>query len=197
MSVGHNISTKNAGWTFGGFDVVEGGQYGYYFNAYVAEFRQYRGYDEALQTGPYNFIGPDLVEHYPYQDGLLISYWDSSQADNNTASHPGEGLILPIDAHPEPLALGPDTPFPGALWWGSIQTFDATFGMEPTDPIVLNYGGVPTYYPSRPAVSVFNANNEYWLQGLPHHGVNPPKSDTQIRIKSVSAQGSFMQVEVR
>lgn len=194
---------SDAGWSFDGFSVTNGTETNSYFNAYVAEFRQYRGYDEALQTGPYVFgYGNDpallnLVDHFPYQDGLLISYWDSSQVNNNTASHPGEGLILPIDAHPEPLLLGPDTAFPGAPWWGAVQTYDATFSKQSTDPIVLSYWSVPTSYLGRPAVSVFNANNDYWSQGLPHHGVNPPKSDTQIRIKSVSAHGSFMQVEVR
>ena len=77
------------------------------FNAYVAEFRQYVDYDNGLKTGPYNFgflnTLPDWVEHFPYQDGLLISYWDSSFTDNNTSQHPGGGLILPIDAHPNAL----------------------------------------------------------------------------------------------
>ena len=40
------------------------------------------------------------MESYPYQDGLLISYWDTSYNDNNVGDHPGEGLILPVDAHP-------------------------------------------------------------------------------------------------
>ena len=35
------------------------------------------------KTGPYNFgfatTRPDCVEHFPYQDGLLVSYWDTSQ----------------------------------------------------------------------------------------------------------------------
>ena len=54
-------------------------------------------------TGPYNFTDPtgNWVEHFPYQDGLLIWYYDTSQRDNNVGDHPGEGLILPIDAHPD------------------------------------------------------------------------------------------------
>ena len=43
---------------------------------------------------------PDWVEIYPYQDGMLINYWDTSYADNNVGDHPGGGLILPVDAHP-------------------------------------------------------------------------------------------------
>ena len=43
---------------------------------------------------------PDWVEHFPYQNGLLVSYWDTSYADNNESQHPGQGEILPIDAQP-------------------------------------------------------------------------------------------------
>ena len=38
----------------GGFRVVQG-DLGSFFNAYVAEFRQYLGYDKGLRTGPYVF----------------------------------------------------------------------------------------------------------------------------------------------
>lgn len=59
------------------------------------------------RTGPYNFgflnSRPDWVERFSYQDGLLISYWDASQSDDRTSAHNGEGLILPIDAHPKAM----------------------------------------------------------------------------------------------
>ena len=56
------------------------------------------------EGGPYYFgyypaPWPDFVDHFPYQDGLLVNYWDTSQKNNNTALHPGHGLLLPIDAH--------------------------------------------------------------------------------------------------
>jgi len=57
---------------------------------YYAEFRTYKGYDQGLKVGPYYFgylndlaLG-NWVDHFAYQDGLLINYWDTSQADNNT-----------------------------------------------------------------------------------------------------------------
>lgn len=191
-----------AGWSYDGFSVVEGGIYGYYFNAYLAEVRQYQGYDEALKTGPYVFgyqHDPALlnyVDHFPYQDGLLISYWDTSQENNNTVEHPGEGLILPIDAHPEALHLDPSVFGPNATWWSSIQSFDSTFGLQETDPITLHYFGFPTTHPSLPAVPEFNANNDYWFPSKPYAGVNPPKSDTIIRVKSGGPKSTFMQIEV-
>lgn len=186
-------------WTFvGGFRLTTGTEFGTYFNAYVAEFRQYRGYDDGLRTGPYGFgylHDPGLIklaERFPYQDGLLVSYWDSSQSDNNTSIHPGEGLLLPIDAHPE-IMYRPD----GGIWANRIQTYDSTFGMEDTDELMLHWLGDPSYHPSLAAVSIFDDTNQYYRPANPIGGVINPNTGTQIRVKSVSALGSFMQVEVR
>ena len=96
------------GWTFAsnqsdqGFHITTGTETFSYFNAYIAEYRNYGGYDQALKLGPYNFDDPDgnWVTHFPYQDGLLIWYYDTSYSDNNVGDHPGHGLILPVDAHP-------------------------------------------------------------------------------------------------
>jgi immune inhibitor A len=84
-----------------------------FFNAYFAEFRTYKGYDDGLRTGPYNFgfgnTKPNWVEHFPYQDGLLVWYYDESFADNNIGDNclAGRcgGLVLPVDAHPDLLLL--------------------------------------------------------------------------------------------
>lgn len=103
----------------------------------VAENRQYIGYDKTLKTGPYNFSRkvnkPNWVQHIPYQNGVLLTYWDASQADNNTSEHPGAGLILPIDARPKALTYSN-----GQLVSNRLQPFDATFGVEKTDGIVLS-----------------------------------------------------------
>ena len=93
------------GWTVDGFQAAGATMTKAYDNYYVASNRTYTSYDQYLQTGPYNFgfaSKPDYVEHFPYQDGLLVTYWDTSQSDNQTAVHPGSGLILPIDANPGP-----------------------------------------------------------------------------------------------
>src|SRR5262249_53485987 len=115
------------GWKYNGFVRTTGTISTGFFNAYVAEFRQYRGYDNSLQLGPYQFTSDTLVEHFPYQDGMLVWYWDESFGDNNVGDHPGGGLILPIDSHP------------GILHWSNgdtarprIQSYDATFTVHPT-----------------------------------------------------------------
>ena len=99
--------TGGEGWTLDGFTIVGAEQSTFYDNYYIASNREYIAYDRYLQTGPYNFgflnTRPDWVEHFPYQDGLLIWYWDTSYSDNDVGLHPGEGEILPIDAHPRPI----------------------------------------------------------------------------------------------
>ena len=122
----------DAGWTFApatGFRRTTGTETRLYNNYYVAEFRTYKGYDSTHKVGPYYFAYTDnpllanLVDHFAYQDGLLIHYWDTSQADNNTGLHPGRGLLLPIDAHPKTLYR-----VDGVRWRNRIQTYDSKIG---------------------------------------------------------------------
>ena len=83
----------NNGWTPDGFSIVGATTTTLYDHYYIASNRQYVSYDKYLQTGPYNFgwlnSKPDWVEHFPYQNGLLVSYWDTSFSDNNESVHPG------------------------------------------------------------------------------------------------------------
>jgi immune inhibitor A len=205
----------DAGWAYAsniegtGFHVTSGVESFDYFNAYVAEFRQYRDYDKALETGPYNFGFPDkpnLVEHFPYQDGLLIWYWDSSYSDNNVGDHPGEGLILPVDVHPTVENWSDD----GSVMRPRLQSYDATLSFERTDAITVHNPatGVATTIASKPGVTKFDDSKSYWVNGdpgdAPNYGryqsewnsVNVPHTGTTIRIAGTSSQGSFMQVNV-
>jgi immune inhibitor A len=186
---------SDAGWTYAGFRLTTGTESAYYSNYYVAEFRQYRGYDRGLANA-YNFVDGNWVDHFPYQDGLLISYWDNSFTDNNVGANCAAGrcggLLLPVDAHPE-LMRAPD----GTVLRNRIQSFDATFGLEPTDAIALHWLGEPMHFDSQPAVPIFDDLNSYYDEENPMGSVIVPHTGTQIRVKSTSAHGSFMQVEVR
>jgi len=162
----------------------------------VAEYRTYMGYDQGLKVGPY-FFGyantmPDYVDHFPYQDGLLLNYWDTSQADNNTGLHPGQGLLLPIDAHYKTLWRTATS-----RWRNRIQTYDSTFTLDPTDGFTVHNLSVPYTIPSLPAVKVFDDRTLYYDPTNPLGSVMNPNTGTQIRIVSISAQDSFMQIEVR
>jgi immune inhibitor A len=183
-----------SGWTFDGFSVTDGLESSFNFNAYVAEYRTYRDYDSGLQTGPYNFgflnTLPDWVEHFAYQDGLLVSYWDNSFTDNNTSGHNGGGLILPIDAHPNALVRPNATP-----WRSRVQAYDSTFGLWPTDGMTLHVNSVESVIPSLPAVSVFNDSTDFWDPSSPLANVITPNTGTTIRVVGLSATG-FLQVNV-
>ncbi|MBP6785995.1 MAG: immune inhibitor A [Candidatus Promineofilum sp.] len=193
---------SDAGWTYdpadGGFRVTSGQESASYFNAYVAEFRQYWGFDESLRDGSYNFgflDNPDLqnwVERFPYQDGLLISYWDGSQEDNNTSAHPGEGLILPIDAHPQTMYRADGVP-----WRPRVQSYDSPFFNQRTDAITLHRNSMPSFHRSQRGVRIFNDNNQYWNPETPTAGVMNPHTNTRIRILGTNRSGQFMSVEIR
>jgi immune inhibitor A len=127
----------NTGWTVQGWKISTGTESQTSPRYYLIENRQYVGYDATLQTGPYQFseavTRPDWVEHFPFQDGMLVWYVDGSFADNNVSAHPGAGSAMVVDAHPTPLAY-PDGTRPS----NRRQPFDATFGLQAVDPVCLH-----------------------------------------------------------
>ena len=191
----------DAGWTYTpttGFHVSNGTESKWYNQYYVAEYRTYKGYDSTLKVGPYFFgylnnpLLANFVDHFPYQDGLLINYWDTSQVNNKTRLHPGAGMLLPIDAHYQALYR-----VDGGLWRNRIQTYDSTFTLEPTDALTnLHVNSVLSPVPSLPAVPVFDDRITYYDPANPQGSVKNPNTGTQIRIQSISALGGFMQIQV-
>ena len=171
----------DAGWTYmptGGFHVTNGTETRYYDHYYIAEYRQYRDYDTTLKVGPYFFgymNNPDLVnyvDHFPYQDGLLINYWDTSQNNNQTKVHPGAGLLLPIDAHPKALKN-----VNGMVWQNRIQTYDSTFTLDRTDAVNnLHVNSLLSPIPSLPAAKVFDDRILYWDAANPQGSVKNPNT---------------------
>jgi M6 family metalloprotease-like protein len=174
---------------------------------YIAENRQYVAYDTTLAEGPYNFgwtaTRPDQVEHFPYQDGLLVSYWNPAHSDNNASEHPGAGEILPVDASPTALRWSDD-----AVVRNRIQTFDSTFGLETTDPVTLQRevadpqtGAVSTTtlsVPAQEANPLFDDSdpNAYYDPANPQGSVQVAGTGTQIEVVGSSDTGGLI-VEVR
>jgi immune inhibitor A len=188
-------------WTrFGGSVTELKGTY------YLAENRQYIGYDANLETGPYNFSRafskPNWVQHYPYQNGLLVTYWNEKQEDNNTSRHPGEGLILPVDARPEVIRYED-----GSLANGRAHSFDATFGLEKTQPITLSkeiqkgkkVQVVIADVPASTAIPAFDDSkpNAYWNGANPSKSVKVAGYGVRIVVTEQSADGRQLTVAVR
>jgi immune inhibitor A len=163
-----------AGWTLDGFRVMEGSSYTTTFDQYyLAENRQYAGYDRTLAEGPYSWdypvSAPNRVDHYRYQDGLLVWYANGLHTDNNTSSHPGGGQALVVDADPA-----------YRIWWtadgepfdygdGRLNSFDATFDVDRTDGLHLRKevdGTTRVHYDvdARASVPVFEDSDPeaYW-----------------------------------
>jgi immune inhibitor A len=217
-----NAEAAPNGWTINKFTSSVGKRITNNAHYYIAEFRQYRGYDTGLQTGPYAGTGylNGKVGHYPYQDGLLITYADNDWSNNNTSVHPGEGFALQIDARSTPMTrLGVQEPGTDRFWnfspWSStVQVFDATFGLAPTDDVLFPFVGTVSplpgspvgtpnrrvqfeiNVPSTPGVPVFNDLTSYWSPAKPDSSVLIPQSGTSLRVVSTSAQDTFMHVQV-
>ncbi len=196
------------GWQFDGFFRTDGEITTTAFNAYIAENRQYDGYDASLKTA-YNFgwtnSNPDKVENYRYQNGLLINYWDTTFADNNVGDHPGGGLVLPVDAHPTFFHA-----YDGTLLRPRALSFDSTFGLEKTDKIVYHTRGRPTFIPNQKAVPTFDDTKTWWYDddgdgATGSHvgryqpgwnGVDVPKTGTTIKVAASTTFGRTLTVKV-
>jgi immune inhibitor A len=180
------------GWTLDGFRTAQATETVMFDNFYVASNRTYESYDKYMKTGPYN-VGdpakPDWVEHFPYEPGLGVWYWDTSYLDNNTSEHNGAGLALPIDAHPAPIYN-----LEGVPWRERIAGYDAPFSRNKASSFTLHVNGKPSYVRGQNAVPVFDDTNKYWYAEQPNAGVILPATGTTIRV--VSQNGTSMKIRV-
>ncbi|SNS99653.1 immune inhibitor A domain-containing protein [Actinacidiphila glaucinigra] len=183
------------GWTAKGFSAKGSTFSEDYAQYYIAENRQYVSYDKTLKVGPYNFgwAAPkdNWVEHYAYQNGLLVWLWDTSQDDNNVSEHAGSGRILPIDAHPKALKWSD-----GTVMRNRIQAYDSTFTRARTDAVTLHKNGVATKIASQPGVSVFDDKNSYWSSANPTGSVKVSPTNTRITILHEAKDGSTVTLMV-
>ncbi|MFF7865936.1 immune inhibitor A domain-containing protein [Streptomyces qaidamensis] len=190
-----NAESADAAWKATGFSRIGASFTKDYAQYYIAENRQYVSYDKTLKTGPYNFgftARPDWVEHYAYQNGLLIWKWDTSQVDNNTSQHKGTGLVLPIDSHPTALKWTD-----GTLMRNRIQAYDSPFSLYRTDGMTLHKADVAKYIPGSKGVSVFNdRKNTYYDESNPTAGVKITDTNTKIKILKEAKDGSTIELEV-
>lgn len=181
------------GWTLGGFASVGDTGTALRSHYYLASYRSYRSYDRYLRTGPHLFGYPSRplrVDHYPYQDGLLVNYWNTAFRNNNTSEHPGGGLILVVDADPEVLVHPVGVPFPGRE-----QKYDATFGLQRTDEFVLHGFDIPYRIESHDPRPLFDDTDplRYFTPfanaGIPGAGVIVAGAGVQLEVLKQTPTG--------
>ncbi|MEU7904197.1 immune inhibitor A domain-containing protein [Actinoplanes sp. NPDC049118] len=179
-------------WTAAGFSVEGTSRTAEYDNFYIAGNRTYTSYDRYLKTGPYNFgwitTKPDWVEHFSYQQGLLISYSDTAYEDNNVNQHPGSGRNLIIDSHPAPIYN-----LDGDPWRSRIQLYDAPFGTTKADSFTLHLDGKASYIRGQAGVSTFDDTKKYFYDEIPWAGVKLPA--VGVKIKVVEQKGTSLKVK--
>jgi immune inhibitor A len=176
-------------WTFdGGFHQTTGTDTNYYDDYYVVENREYLGYDTGLKTSPYIFgdpSRPNWVEHFPFEDGVLVSYWNTQYEDNQTGVHPGEGLILPIDVH-QNIILRDD----GSHANNAVQASDATLSTDRTDSYTLPDAATGKRYrvDSQRGVTTFDDRGTYWNPAMPDEGVKTPGFGVVVDLGGINHQ---------
>jgi immune inhibitor A len=175
------VELSEDGWTNDGFDLVGATVEDDFPHFYIAGYRTYTSFDKYLETGPYYFgYGtqfPDKVDHYSYQEGLLISYNNTLYGENDTFEHPGAGRNLYIDAHPQPFARAN-----GELWRARIQVYDAPFGLERTDRVRIHHNSAMETFGGLRGNSVFRDTDKYFYDELPNQGVKLPGYGVTIRV---------------
>ena len=129
---------------------------------------------------------------------------DETYTDNNTIDHPGHGLVLPVDARPTPFGY-PDGTRPS----NRRQPFDATFGLQATDPVVLHKEVVvgngknatiqtlEAAAPSNPGIPTFNDSvvDGYWSADNPLGSTKVAGHGVAVTVTSQNAGGT-MTIEV-
>jgi immune inhibitor A len=187
--------TGNEGWTYTRFERIDGVFKTLNPNVYVAEYKTHTGDDASLATA-YNFgfldSRPDWVETHPYGEGLLVNYWNGTYEDNNVGEHPGEGQLLPVDAHPT-WHHSSD----GHLLRNRILSFDSAFGLKAVPSITVHKNSQPTTIPAQRANPLFDDRVSTWSANDGHVGadglhvgryqpgwysVRTPDTGTQIRV---------------
>ncbi len=194
----NNVENQSMDWQLQGFQKL---LYGQYFEKhehyYLAEWRSYSGYDEALSR-VYKGMPPGEnlpdVEFYKYAPGLVLWYrnLEYREGDNQVGRHPGEGFLLAVDAHPEPRMLTAEKP-----WSTPVQIFDAAFSLINILPFELTdlLGEKKNF--SASAQATFDDALKYYFEEDPDNSVKVPNLGLQLEVIQTSFDGSAALIEIR
>jgi immune inhibitor A len=179
-----DAETATDGWAAAGFTRTTDTLRTDFDCYYLVAHRSYTSYDRYLETGPYDFgqleTKPDWADHFAYRPGVVVTYWDTSQRDNNTSAHPGEGRNLIVDAHPEPVYR-----IDGKPWRSRIQLYDAAFGRTALPPFTLHVGKTLSLIRARPAQPVFDDTKTFWFSATKLGGVKVRHAGIKIAVTAI------------
>jgi immune inhibitor A len=119
----------------------------------------------------------------------LISYWDTSQGDNNVSEHPGEGLNLYVDSRPQTLYRSDDLP-----WRTRVQIYDAPFSLHQSDSFTVHVNDKAEHVRGQRGNPLFDDTKNYFDADLPNHGVKLPALGVKIRV--VEENGTSVKIRV-
>ncbi|MEU5529988.1 immune inhibitor A domain-containing protein [Micromonospora chersina] len=192
-----DAETLAAEWTAKGWTRITGSVTDTYPRFYIAENRTWFGYDDTLRTGPYNYgfaSRPNWVEHFSNHQGMLVWYVNYAYGDNNTSTHPGYGLNLPVDVRPDKINVGGQ---------GTITNrrngYDATFSLYAKPAQTFHKNDVAVTVPALDPQPIFSDKGiaKYWNSGNPWNSVKVAGTGTTIEIlKQGTTPTSDMVVKV-
>lgn len=159
-------------WTAKGWRIYQGREEKTVARYYLMELRSHYGFDRSLAQCHNSFGKPGIVELFPYTPGVLLWYCDGQYSENWVGKHPGHGVLLVVDSHPQPDAIDDN------YLITRIQIRDAVFGVEPTLPatITLKKDDVlaTQTFPAAPPVSRFDDGKSYWVADKPDNSTKLP-----------------------
>lgn len=178
-----------------GWSLASAGVGGSFRHYYLAEWRNFVGFDKTLSTS-YQFVG-EYVQFWSHTPGLMIWYRNMAVGDNLVGLHPGKVAVGLVDAHPEPLLL-PD----GNYVRQRVQLMDAAFGLRSTIPNTITFLGVPMTYGPLPAQPTFDDRNTFFysqfLKGVTSYcGIKLPTYGVTISVLSEKSDLSGARILVK
>jgi len=193
-----DVEKGTNGWVAKGFTLSSGTTSEKKTHYYLAENRQYNGYDRYLKTGPYNFgylkQQAERVEHFAFQPGVLMWYVDNEYANNNVSEHPGHGQVLPIDSHAQAMKWKD-----GTLVSNKLQPWDAVFGSSSMPSLTLHRNGDATTFPKSKGVSTFDDTKatNYYDASNPTGSTLTAGSGVKVTVSGVSKDKAHLDVIFR
>jgi immune inhibitor A len=156
------VESGNAGWSAAGWSIIDGTANYMASHFYMFEWRVPVGFNVSMNNWYvwHWTYDPPVVQLIPATPGLLGWYRNTQYSDNIMVNHPGAGMLLAIDSHPDLLVQG-ESPWVLPLQT-KLQMADATFAPWDTTPMIVTYYGTTASYGPLPGVPVFDDARSYY-----------------------------------